>query len=304
MTAASYAYRVPASRLRRYGSAERARLHRQDRWVIKSGRLPSGQPFIAAAVLDYARNFVGPTSYVHRPTNKLGGLPDQARLNLGTLMSIQAAGYISENPTLTGPELVGRLNDLHRRIYVEIGLLLPDLSVAQTLDALARRRPELATGYISHVLVTPDSISATSVGECYVSLGPDVLLGSEKEVDRDKLKLIRKVSNQFGIDYQKAYQVMEPMITQQQFEVQNVPGHRYSYPAVDGTVTLEGGIKVLQLPCRSAATQALSLYTDGVSLDSKGRYRLTDPVHGEATVVRLQIDPQDLSDPQITEFSL
>jgi hypothetical protein len=250
-----------------------------------------------AAVIDGAKNFIGPKGYEYPDFAALRGLPEGTLLNGGELASTAMQLYVQNNPTVWGADLIAGLNAAIADVYQTVGLK-PDLT----------DRGRLFTGYIGHVFEDEpnDEIVITTVGDCYAAVNGEIVAGTEKLVDQlfnNLIDRVRKFCNQD--DRQVIYELLMPRLNARQFLYQNEPNLSFSdnvgfyiwlvgtvaelvqnlvpidrdeaedlvmravsstagqlwYPAVDGSETPAGGIQIVRLPRRAVRT--IVMWTDG-----------------------------------------
>ena len=170
---------------------------------------------VKAAVGDWARNKVGKYK---------GGVIGSA--------SAQKRIALSEK---TGYELIEELNDVIKGKYLQL-----------EIDYV--KGPELRfTGYIGHVIVTPETTKITSVGDVRVAVDGKIVAGKTKKVDIRNAKLRKEYIGKTG-DIEGSYKHIEKYILEQ-FGFQNNPDHELCYPAIDGTVTVPiEEIDILEIP--------------------------------------------------------
>jgi hypothetical protein len=147
---------------------------------------------------------------------------------------------------LTGPRLIEEINHAIAEQYVKLGI-----------EGYRTDRAHAFTGYVSHVIVRPETAIVTAVGDVRVAFDGKIIAGKTKAVDIRNADIRKHYVERTG-DAASGYNPIKDKILDQ-FKFQNVAGHRLSYPALDGTETLADGIEFMELP----APSRILLWTDG-----------------------------------------
>lgn len=208
------------------------------------------------AVGDWASNLVGGPyrdGFVSRAlisVKEHWGSPARG-VNGGVIGAHVARGLIAES-TATGYELIEEINSALASKYAYL--------IKKGYDSLKdyKSRRELAfTGYIAHLIITPEKMDVTTVGDVRVAADDKLIAGERKAVDIRNAQLRAEYIRRTG-DVEGGFDYIRPRILEQ-FSWQNVPGREFSYPAIDGTETLRGGVETLALP----TPKRILVWTDG-----------------------------------------
>lgn len=249
---------------------------------------------VTIAVFDWAKNFVGRSEFVDADSAADRGLPVDTPLNGGEIGSTVAKRVVAENPALTGYPLIERINYALRSKCQELGIVPSGLTSDDEIVAyMAEHRPELLTGYVAHVRVTPEATILTAIGDVYCAIDGVLRAGGEKWVDVRMMQLVREEAAK-GTDFQKAYRAIAVPMIAEQFRYQNRPGSgEFYYPAIDGTETPKDGVTVLEFPTRDV--HRVLLYSDGLRPKTEGVVNViedlavVDRVFNERTAIELTL---------------
>lgn len=191
--------------------------------------LDKDRMILKAAAGDWASNLVG-KPYEDPELSDALGKPIDTKYN-GGFIGANVAKHVIASTNETGYKLIEKINKALARKYEEL--------IATGRDDLLeyRRRRELTfTGYIAHLMATPEEMVITGVGDVKLAADRRILTGKTKEVDIYHPLVRRLCIERYG-DAEGGFAHIRPLIVAQ-FQRQNVPGHPLSYPAIDGTETL------------------------------------------------------------------
>ena len=220
----------------------------------ESGRIirkPAGEDFwyaglrggaLVAAVGDWASNLMGGK---YRDPETAEALEQDRKTEYnGGVIGAQTARRVIAGSGSTGDSLIGEINQEMERKYRQLGIDVRD----------PRYR---FAGFLAHLYVTPDKITATCIGDVKVYSNGRHVIGEETEVQRFMNMIRREYIMQTG-DFEGAYDILKPFIADQQ-RFQNTAHHKLSYAAIPGAPIPEG-VVVKSMPCPSYNTL---IFSDG-----------------------------------------
>jgi hypothetical protein len=268
--------------VRDYGTIEAATLHAQDLATV----FDHGGIYTMAA-FDGAKDLAG-TKWDAPSLAADRGLPGEL-LDGGEIAASVMQRYVEDNPTASGLLLAGGLNEALLDTYKEIGLVVDH-----------GHRERLFTGYVGHVRINPEIVLVTGVGDVYVHINGELVVGVEKEIDRIHAELITALAMHLGRNRQVIYEALMPVLNLEQFRLQNYSGMKKGevadylawivinstdllglsaedigriadkifredeplwYPAIDGTATPGAGVQIANRP--RASLETIVIHTDG-----------------------------------------
>ncbi len=199
---------------------------------------------LKVAVGDWASNLVG-GPYTHEETAVLRGEPADTKYNGGVIGSTLVKDVI-ERTDETGYKLIQLANERIRGAYEQLGI-----------KGYRENRALTFTGYIAHAIVAPEKTVVTGVGDVRLAADSRILTGITKAIDTHHTELRKWCIENGSEDWFK--KMLNAFIISQ-YETQNVLGHKFSYPAIDGTETLpQEGITFIEIP----TPKNLLLWSDG-----------------------------------------
>lgn len=247
---------------------------------------------VVLAAIDYANNYRGPKTVIDPETARERGLPETTAVVPAEVGSTTARNTILQNTHLVGGELITTLNTEIRKACARIGIIPKTVSEDQWLDYLTKNRAEALTGYIGHVLLTPEKILVTGVGDVFVHVDGVRVVGKEKPIDGLKKTMIDQMASKLTIERQKIHELLNTPLTLMQFEyMQNNPrqGGTLAYSAIDGTETMDYDFHGFA----AKSGDSILIYTDGLqpknndAASTMSNLKPVNPIFNEQTALHL-----------------
>jgi len=205
---------------------------------------------LTAAVGDWASNLTG-NLYEDRETAAALGHDASTRYN-GGVIGAQTARRVIKSSKSTGADIVREINEALAAKYGDM---------SRKYDELKRFRDDKRvcfTGFLSHVVATPQEMVITNVGDVRAAVGDCIVSGKDTIVQKF-LNGVRQLYIGLTNDTQGTYDVIRPLIYEQ-FRWQN--GDRpLSAPVINGTATRADGINTLKI--KTPENCGLLLFSDG-----------------------------------------
>ncbi|MFC2142818.1 hypothetical protein ACFLQN_00270 [Candidatus Aenigmatarchaeota archaeon] len=225
---------------------------------------------LTAAAGDWAVNLTGHL-YRDDETAFMLDMPQETEYNGGvigaTTVCNQIIRNIARDPPLTGIPLVEDLNRALANKYARLGI-----------NGYEDRRRRTFLGYIAHILVNPDIMNITAVGDVCVAADGQKIAGRTKRVDIVHPRL-RAMYVKRTEDVDGGFDHVRPWIDAQT-RFQNTPGSKNSFPAVDGTKTQpESEIELIQAKTPGRLLIWTDTYVDPTDFTIEGLERMLEHVY-------------------------
>ncbi len=203
----------------------------QDFYVIRNHK-----DLIVVTVGDWANNHIG-GPWIDKEVNRYLGFSEDKKLNGGLIGKVVIEKALKEaDLDLSGENLITYLNEAIREEYKKLGIL------SEAINNPAHR----FTGYFSNAIIkklTNGKLKATitSLGDVHTIINGIKVAGEEKGIDRLHEEFRREYIRNTGRVDEAYFEVMKPLIINQQFNQQNNPFGEAPYGAIDGIETLLHG---------------------------------------------------------------
>ena len=206
----------------------------QDFYVIRSHK-----DLIVVTVGDWANNHIG-GPWIDKEVNRYLGFSEDRKLNGGLIGKVVVEKALKKaDLDLSGKDLITYLNEAIRGEYKKLGIL----------DEATNNPAHRFTGYFSNAIIKklPNGklkVTITSLGDVYAFVNGEKISGEGKGIDRLHEEFRREYIRNTGRVDEAYFEVMKPLIINQQFNQQNNPFGDAPYGAIDGIETLMYGSKL------------------------------------------------------------